>query len=364
MDVLSGPAQRTVIDVLMAPSQRLRLKRLFIQYSSKKQESIPLFLSAGLTFPALEDLEVKKYGQTSLALLLQAPSLLRLVLSGSNFELSVPLIVSSLVSVSVVGEPNESAARLLATILCQCPALEHLKWNAPCAALTTCTAKQRPLVPLLKTLRIGGSGDSPHNVLRLLHEDRGHVEPVLDMTVEVYEGMDIVGETLELLQQVFYGTGSLLDLRVDVTEQKVVYTWDLPGLWGALATHFAIDRSLQSLRMRTIEWNLFATGFSQHPPTRLSQVHILLCGGLSSIWDTDSSPHQTCTLSIPNLRRIVLLQSFDSVPVVTRVREILSHIECEVSIRVEVCVFRTRTPATLLDGLADKWILCTNCAHV
>ncbi|KZW01371.1 hypothetical protein EXIGLDRAFT_718499 [Exidia glandulosa HHB12029] len=401
--ILSNAQRLAVVDMLRAPAQRSRLKHLGVKFANVPPTALRTLLGAGIEFPALEYLEIKgmHYIQPFLELRLHAQCLRRLSLSRVDITLWGTLVASSLEHVCldgvVVGEP----AKLLTTILRRCAALAHLEWNisSSFSMSTSSDAVRDALAPRLNTLCLGQSVLSA-DVLRFLNHHRVDLDPIQSITACIDNGYYVDDETLEFLEESLFRMGPLVDLRVEETGQQVVIrddagrvrrlivwnddsTWAIPSLWSALSTYYSIDTSLQSLRMRTIDWNGFAGGFSVRPPSALTEAYINVFGGLEydvldgESWSSDADSRPPRTLIIPKLRRIVFSQDADTalwdesgIPVTARVREILQYVECEASTRVEVCISDAvrgggeAIPAaeTLLGGLSDKWLLCPHCA--
>lgn len=401
--ILSDAPQFAVVDALRAPAQRSRLKRLYVKYTNAPPKFLRVLLEAGLVFPALEDLDIEgiHYIQPFLDPRLDAQRLRSLSWYHVNLTSWDILIASSLEHIClddvVVGE----AAKLLTTILRRCSNLRHLEWNVSSnfPMSSSSDAIRDTLAPHLNTLCLGRSVLTA-DVLRFLKQCRVNLDTIQNIAASIYNGHYVDDETLEFLQDILFQMGPLVDLRVEESDQQVDIrddagrvrrlivwnedsTWDIPSLWSSLSTYYSIDTSLQSLRIRTADWNEFAGGFSLRPPVALMEAYITVTGGLeydvldgeSWISDADSRPPRI--LMIPNLRRIVFFpdndttnSAVDHVPVAVRAREILQYIECEASARVEVCIYdavRGRGEAipaaeTLLGGLPDKWVLCPHCA--
>ncbi|KZW01381.1 hypothetical protein EXIGLDRAFT_77629 [Exidia glandulosa HHB12029] len=405
---LSSSDERAVVDALMAPNQRLRLKRLFM--STSGSEPLLAILGSGLDFPALEDLEIRTSDtQHRLAPRLEAPTVRRLMLSGLKFVSGDSLITPSLEHLYLGVFVEDGPWKLLSTIMRRCTALHHLEWNVAAFGLVTSDALPGPVLPRLYTLRLGVRADSS-DVLRVF---KHHNITAADLAVTIRSRDILDDETSQLLEDIFSRTGAvtLVDLRVESDESNlqivirddvgrvrrlIVFDdygrWNMRDIWTPLVRLYAIDKSLRSLHMRTSDWHGFAGAFSSRPPVALGEVHILLRGGIEvkeidlAMEDENYDWTQTVlppprTLHLPNIRKIVIVDDgwgtirADHTQAVTRVREILQHIECDASSRrVEVCVsvpavlsgrgLSQMTQTTLLDGLAHKWTLCSHCTGV
>ncbi|KZW01380.1 hypothetical protein EXIGLDRAFT_77627 [Exidia glandulosa HHB12029] len=130
--ILSGAKEQAVVDALIAPKQRLRLKRLVMTSASAKP--LLALLGTGLEFPALEVLELRRiFKEKRLSLCFEAPLLRRLVLSQLNLRTWDNLITTSLQRLDLDGRAMDDIPQeLLLTILHRCTALRHLEWNVPC----------------------------------------------------------------------------------------------------------------------------------------------------------------------------------------------------------------------------------------
>ncbi|KZW01384.1 hypothetical protein EXIGLDRAFT_830104 [Exidia glandulosa HHB12029] len=372
--LLSSAEQHAVVDVLLASKQRRRIKRLYVEYSDAPLVSLPRLLGARVTFSALEILEFKGTSGLPFDPCLDAPSLCTLVLDelfdlGSWDTLLTPSLEHLHVTI-VMGSSDAELACLLATILRRCTALRHLEWNVPAGRCipTMSAAMQGTLALSLDTLRLGIHTPSS-DVLRLINQFRT-MDPIRRVAVTVKSGTDIYGTTLpaHFLENVFFRMDTLVDLRYDDTREELVVRdnvgrirrlilsdswtrrWNITYLWSALARLHAIDTSLRSLHMRSAEWHGFAGAFASRPPTALTEVHVLLRHGIDvklrdllaegETFDpaTDTLPPPR-TLHLPSPRKLVIAKDGVSdrlmwgtvytycVPDVTRVRDILQHIE-------------------------------------
>ncbi|KZV83498.1 hypothetical protein EXIGLDRAFT_728288 [Exidia glandulosa HHB12029] len=380
---LSGAETRAVVDALLVPAQRLRLKRLYVFWTAPMPKSLDLLLGAGLTFPALEHLEVHgACHKLDLVPCLETPLLRSLLISKLCVQSWDTLIPPSLERLDLSQAEADDAAALLAAILNRCYALEDFGWDVECPSLTSTDMWQHSLAPRLKMLRLGRSVESPYNFLTFFNKHRADLIPVHDITVTVYHvGPHLDREVVQVLGELFHQTGSLVDLRVDVSQEELVIrddvgrirrliVWDEDGVcyvpqhWRTLSTHHGIDHSLRSLRMRTDEWHLFGYAFSEQPPTALTELCILIREDLKRF--TYDQP--TSTLSVPKLCKVTFVPDGDRVQLITRLRMILPHIECDASDMVEVCISecgrREWIPRQeiVLGGLSDKWVLCNRCA--
>ncbi|KZW01375.1 hypothetical protein EXIGLDRAFT_760868 [Exidia glandulosa HHB12029] len=404
--ILPDAEQHAVVAALLAPAQRLRLGRFCFQYSYAMQGSLIPLLGAGLDFPALTNLEIQGvYGaQGSLQLRLGASSVRNLALSHVNVASWDTLIIPSLKRLYMKTPLGRETVWLLTTILSRCTVLRELEWNNPTPThvpLDVLVQHSGSLARQLHILRLGVDV-GPYDVLRFINLHRAPLDPIHDITVGVWTGHQIGGEMLQLLPEVLRGTSSLLDLRVDTDETIVIrdesgrirrmviwnpnHAWGISELWVTLATHYAVDKSLQSLRMRTLDWAGFTDGFSKRSPISLTVGHISLCGDLEydtikdETWGSDTRPpsRPPGILNIPSLGRLVLSLDGDTVgnpesivSVINRVRKILQLIDCDsdASGRVEVCIADAGLPRgeelptreTLLHGFSGKWDLCPHC---
>ncbi|KZW01378.1 hypothetical protein EXIGLDRAFT_760871 [Exidia glandulosa HHB12029] len=406
----SDAEEQAVVDALMAPKQLLRLKRLFVAPAA------PVLLSAllgpGSKFPALEDLEFQEDFEyfAPVADRLEAPSLRRLVLSGlcpASYDF---LDTPSLEHLSIKNAFPDEKDRLLTTILYRCTALRFLDWGVRDESFrpTISDETQRPLASRLKILRLGVCVPFS-DILRFI--DRLAVDPLPEIAVTIEGGE----ANMALLVDLFSRMGALLDLHFDDTHEEIAIRDDvgrirrlvsfnndplrgMNDLWCTLARLYTIDQSLRSLRVRTQDWHELAGGFASRAPTALTELYIVLRGrmqGLHRDLDREGDdffetidtmpPTPTRVLKLPSLRRLIIVKDWlstiyaggwpDYDPcrdlTIPHMRAILQHIECDASSRVEVCVsvpelFEGRTlplatQETLMDGLDDKWVLCSHC---
>ncbi|KZW01367.1 hypothetical protein EXIGLDRAFT_830096 [Exidia glandulosa HHB12029] len=240
--ILTDVEQCDVIEALIAPAQRLRLKRLYVEHSRAVHESLLHYSALAWTF-----LSSKIWSS-------RAPSLRKVALSTVDLELWETLITSSAVEhlyLYLATYMNKDVP-LLTRILSRCPALRLLEWDYGYVAFASdhaVAAHSCPLAPRLHALRLGHNVD-PYEVLRLINRHRTHMVPIHDITASMYY---TGAESLELLRELFQGTGYLVDLRIDESDRQVVIrdnvgrirrlifrnddsTSSIPGLWIGLAT--------------------------------------------------------------------------------------------------------------------------------